>query len=135
MNKDCIFCQIVAGSISCYKIYEDQKFLAFLDRFPLTPGHTLVIPKKHFQWVWDIENPGEYFQAISKIARHYKQILKTELIASFTWGLGVPHAHYHILPDSPQLQKWFNYANQMQHEPQSSSDLDLQSWRNKLKMI
>jgi len=96
--KDCVFCQIVAGKIPCYKIYEDDQFLAFLDIAPFVYGHTLVIPKKHYRWVWDLPNVGQFFQVTAKIANHYKKVFKTDLVTSIIWGQLVPHAHIQILP-------------------------------------
>lgn len=97
-EMDCIFCQIVKGKIPCFKIYEDKDFLAFLDIFPWVEGHTLVIPKKHYRWIWDINKIGKYFQTVKKIANHYQKIFKTEFIMSFIYGYDVPHAHVHLLP-------------------------------------
>jgi histidine triad (HIT) family protein len=100
MNKNCVYCQIIAGKLPCYKIYEDDDFLAFLDIFPWVDGHTLVIPKKHLRWVWDFKNPGDYFAVVTKIANHYKQAFDTEFIMSFIYGYDVEHAHIHLLPDA-----------------------------------
>jgi len=97
--KDCVFCQIVEGKIPCAKIYEDEQLLAFLDIAPFTTGHTLLIPKKHYRWVWDIPNSGEFFQVAVRIANHYKQIFETDLVTSVIWGQMVEHAHLQILPD------------------------------------
>lgn len=96
MDK-CIFCKIVAGEIPSYKIYEDEKHLAFLDIMPWTEGHTLVIPKQHVQWVWDAENLGEYFEVVGKIARHHREITK-DVVRSNIDGWQVPHAHIHLKP-------------------------------------
>jgi len=103
--SDCIFCKIVAGEIPCYKIYEDERFLAFLDVLPLTDGHTLVIPKKHFKVVYDVEPIGEYFKVISKVANHYRRVLSQKLLVSLVIGEGVPHAHYHLIPNGENLDK------------------------------
>jgi histidine triad (HIT) family protein len=108
MNVDCLFCRIVKGEVPCYKIYEDEKFLAFLDAFPLTPGHTLVIPKQHFRWVWDVEPAGEYFEVIKKVANQFRKVLSEDFLPSVTLGEAVPHAHYHLLPGSGILDKWLN---------------------------
>jgi histidine triad (HIT) family protein len=97
--KDCIFCQIVAGNIPSYKIYEDNNFLAFLDIFPITKGHTLVIPKKHYRWVWDVEDIGSYMQVCQKIAKHYQRVTHKELVMSQIIGNEVPHPHIHLYPD------------------------------------
>src|SRR5690606_32699340 len=96
--NDCIFCKIVSNQIPAYKIYEDDQFLAFLDIFPITPGHTLVIPKQHYRWVWDIQPIGPYFECIAKLANHYRDILHTDFLPSMILGEEVPHAHCHLIP-------------------------------------
>ena len=93
--SDCIFCKIVTGEIPCYKIYEDEKYLAFLDIYPWTEGHTLVIPKQHVEWVWDYPELGEYFEVVGKIARHYREISK-DIVRSNIDGWQVQHAHIHL---------------------------------------
>ena len=95
--KDCIFCKIVEGSIPCYKIYEDDKYLAFLDIMPWTEGHTLVIPKQHVRWVWDVPNLGEYFEVVGKIAKHHRDIT-SDVVRENIDGWQVSHAHIHIKP-------------------------------------
>ncbi len=95
---DCIFCKIVKGELPSYKVYEDKEFLAFLDIFPKTEGHTLVIPKKHVEWVWDYPDLGKYFAVVAKIARHYRQVIGDPIVRSIIWGWEVPHAHIHLLP-------------------------------------
>lgn len=101
--KDCIFCKIVKGEIPCYKIYEDKDFLAFLDIAPFTEGHTLVIPKKHYRWVWDVPNIGRYFEVCQKIVNHYQKVEKDDFVASVIWGILVEHAHVQIYPHPSQL--------------------------------
>lgn len=96
---DCIFCKIIAGEIPSYKIYETGNFLAFLDIFPTTEGYTLVIPKKHYRWVWDVENIGEYFEVCQKVAKHYQKVTGRDGIYSMILGEEVPHAHVRIIPD------------------------------------
>ncbi len=96
---NCIFCQIVAGKIPCHQVYQDDQFLAFLDINPITPGHTLVIPKKHYRWVYDLPNFGQYWQVAQKVALNIKNSrLKPESISFITMGDEVPHAHIHIIP-------------------------------------
>jgi histidine triad (HIT) family protein len=95
---DCIFCKIIAGEIPCHKVYEDDNFLAFLDIRPLNLGHTLIIPKKHARWVWDVENVGEYFEVAKKIALAQKKAFKTDWIVSMVFGEEVPHAHIWVVP-------------------------------------
>jgi histidine triad (HIT) family protein len=95
---DCIFCKIIKGEIPCYKVYEDDKFLAFLDIKPLNSGHTLLIPKKHFQWVDDVENYDEYWQLARKLSKIIQKTLNPIIVAKVVYGLGVPHAHIHLIP-------------------------------------
>lgn len=96
--KDCIFCQIVKGRIPCYKVYEDKKFLGFLDVAPLNLGHCLVIPKKHFRWVDDVPDFGAYFEVAKKAGLAVKEILSPDFVSYFTIGTDVFHAHIHVLP-------------------------------------
>ena len=97
--KDCVFCKIVKGELPAYKVYEDGEFLAFLDIAQFSDGHTLLIPKKHYRWVWDYPDIGKYFTAAKKIVNHYQKVTRNELVASVVWGEGVPHAHIQILPN------------------------------------
>lgn len=94
---DCIFCQIVSGKIPGYKIYEDKEFLAFLDIFPKTEGHTLIIPKQHYPWVWDYPDPGRYFAVTTKLAQHLKKVSGQE-VRALIYGFDVAHAHIHLMP-------------------------------------
>lgn len=96
--NECIFCKIAKGEMPSYKIYEDREFFAFLDIRPLNPGHTLVIPKAHYRWVWDMPNIGRYYEAVQKIARAIKEELKTDYVVSMVFGEEVPHAHVWLVP-------------------------------------
>ncbi len=98
---ECIFCKIIKGEIPCDKIYEDSKFLAFLDIRPLAVGHTLVIPKSHERWVWDISDIGGYFEVVAQMANAQKKVLKLDMIKSIIVGDEVPHAHVHLVPYKP----------------------------------
>lgn len=100
MNKNCPFCKIVKGELPSYKIYEDENYLAFLDINPWVEGHTLVIPKIHYQWVWDVQNPGEYFKVTTKIANHLRRKMETEFVMTWIYGYDVPHAHIHLMPNA-----------------------------------
>ncbi len=99
--KDCVFCKIVKGEIPAYKIYEDKKYLAFLDINPYTKGHSLVIPKVHYRWTYDIPDFGEYFEVCKSIALKIKKTLKAEWMMFLTLGWQVPHAHVHVIPRYP----------------------------------
>lgn len=97
--ENCIFCKIAAGEIPAHKVYESDDFLAFLDIHPLSPGHTLVIPKQHYRWVWDVPKAGDYFEVVKKIAQAQKKAFGTDFILSKIIGEEVPHAHIWVYPD------------------------------------
>lgn len=96
--SDCIFCKIANGEIPCIKVYEDNNFLAFLDIKPLNPGHTLIIPKRHFQWVYDVNDQGGYWTIAKNIANSLVKNLQARYVMFVTWGLEIPHAHIHVIP-------------------------------------
>jgi len=100
---DCIFCKIVNKEIPANIVYEDEGFLAFLDIRPLSPGHTLVIPKKHHRWVWDVPGVEEYFKIVQTIALAQRRAFGQEAIWSKIVGDEVPHAHVWVYPhtDTP----------------------------------
>ena len=97
--KNCIFCKIVKKEIPANIVYEDKEFLAFLTLDPLSPGHTLVIPKKHYRWVWDVPNAGEYFEVAKKIALAQRKAFDTDFVLGKVVGEDVPHAHIWVFPD------------------------------------
>ncbi|MBI3501581.1 MAG: HIT family protein [Bacteroidetes bacterium] len=95
-----IFSKIVKGEIPCYKIAESENYLAFLDVFPLAKGHTLVIPKKETDYIFDIED--EEFAGLQlfskKVARAIEKAIPCKRIGVAVLGLEVPHAHIHLIP-------------------------------------
>ncbi|MGM0565637.1 MAG: HIT family protein [Bacteroidota bacterium] len=95
-----IFSKIVSGEIPSYKIAEDDKFLAFLDINPLAKGHTLVIPKKEVDYLFDIEDDllGEMMVFSKKVARAIDAVIPCERVGMTVIGLEVPHAHIHLIP-------------------------------------
>lgn len=97
--KDCIFCKIAKKEIPAHIVYEDSKYLAFLDIHPHTPGHVQVIPKEHYRWVWDVPSIGEYFQIAQKIAKAQMKAFQTDWILSKIVGDEVPHAHIWVFPN------------------------------------
>ncbi len=96
---DCIFCKIATGEIPSCKVYEDKNFLAFLDINPESPGHVQVIPKKHYRWVWDVPNVGDYFEVVRKIAEAQQKAFETDFILSKIVGDEVSHAHIWVYPN------------------------------------
>jgi|SRR3989338_4147001 len=99
-DSNCVFCKIVSGDIPSYKVYEDERFLAFLDINPQSPGHTQVIPKRHYRWVWDIPNVGAYFELVKKVALAQQKAFGTDFILSKIIGDEVEHAHVWVFPNS-----------------------------------
>jgi histidine triad (HIT) family protein len=94
-----IFSKIIAGEIPCYKIYEDDKTFAFLDIHPETKGHTLVVPKKEVDKIYDLED--EDYQAlmatVKKLSKHMEEVLGVRTLCKVV-GTDVPHAHVHLEP-------------------------------------
>jgi histidine triad (HIT) family protein len=99
--NDCIFCRIVRGEIPSYKVYEDNDFIAFFDISQFTPGHTLVIPKKHYEFVWDVVEIDNYIKVAQKIAQHYRA-LGYKYVDSLSFGRAVQHAHIHLVPQNDE---------------------------------
>jgi histidine triad (HIT) family protein len=95
-----IFTKIINGEIPCHKIAENDEFLAFLDIMPLVEGHTLVIPKKEVDYIFDLED--DYFQRLWSFARSVapavEKAIPCKRIGIAVIGLEVPHAHIHLVP-------------------------------------
>lgn len=95
-----IFTKIVKGEIPSYKIFEDEKFFAFLDINPMAKGHTLVIPKKEVDYLFDIDdNTIADMTVLSKrIAKAIEKAVTCKRVGMMVIGLEVPHAHIHLIP-------------------------------------
>ncbi|MBI2109997.1 HIT family protein [Candidatus Woesearchaeota archaeon] len=96
--ENCIFCKIVNKTIPADIITEDKDFIAFLDINPVKEGHTLVVSKKHYKWVWDVEKFCDYGEFCKKIAKALQKSMNTEWVTMGVEGTDVPHAHIHIVP-------------------------------------
>ena len=116
--QESLFTQIIKGEIPAHKIYEDDDVLAFLDIHPIVPGHTLVIPKKQVEFIWDL--PDEDYQkltaAVRKVALHLRETLDVAYVGEKVVGTDVPHAHVHLIP--------FNRDTEYNRGPQETSDPD-----------
>ncbi len=99
MKDNCIFCKIVHKEIPAHIVYEDANFLAFLDINPRSPGHTQVIPKEHYRFVWDVPNAGAYFEVVKKIALAEQKAFGAEAIWSRIVGDEIHHAHIWVFPN------------------------------------
>lgn len=95
-----VFSRIVSGEIPCYKIAENDEYLAFLDVFPLVKGHTLVIPKKETDYVFDLDDAAYtgLMDFSKKVAVALKKTIHCNRISVSIIGLEVPHAHVHLIP-------------------------------------
>ncbi|MCB9195548.1 MAG: HIT domain-containing protein [Flavobacteriales bacterium] len=112
---DSIFTKIIKGEITCYKIAENDKFLAFLDIRPLVKGHSLVIPKIQIDKFFDL--PEDYLSEIlvfgKEVARAIEVYTKCERVGLSVIGLEVPHAHLHLIPINSMND--MNFANTKQN--------------------
>ncbi|MBI2612223.1 HIT family protein [Candidatus Kaiserbacteria bacterium] len=119
---DCIFCKIIRGEIPSYKVYEDEKTLAFLDIRPVNAGHTLVAPKNHSNNIFDIT--PEDWMAVSEVVRKLAIAIEKGMKADGVniamnnrehAGQLVPHPHVHIIPrfkgDGLKLMPQRSYEN------------------------
>src|SRR6476660_8238922 len=100
---DCIFCKIVNGTIQAKKLQETSHSIAFLDAFPLTRGHTLVIPKNHYAKVQDMSEADskDLFETVRVLTKKLESIYPSSLIAIHNGkesGQEIPHVHVHIIP-------------------------------------
>jgi len=128
--QDSIFTKIIRGEIPCHKVYEDAKTIAFLTINPITPGHTLVVPKKQIDHLWDLDD--EDYQAVTatakKVANRIREILQPVRVGEHVAGTEVPHAHIHLFP--------FNNAEEFWKHPSdtSASNEELEEMAARLRM-
>ena len=131
--SDCIYCKIIAGDLPSYKIYEDDQVLAFLDINPVSPGHTLIIPKVHIENC--LQNNEEDLVAVTKTMKKIAPAILSAVGAdsmNFTTNCGrasgqiVFHTHFHIIPRfaADEHQKW---------EPMKGLQEDLEVTVKKIK--
>lgn len=99
-HTECVFCNIVSGKLAAPKIWEDKDFYAFLDHKPINPGHTLLIPKKHAEYIFELEEPlyGRIFKSAKKLAKPLREAMQSQRIGVLVEGFGVAHLHIHLVP-------------------------------------
>jgi len=100
MQEPSIFTKIINGEIPCHKIYEDERVIAFLTNHPLVEGHTLVVPKKQINQIWDLESDDYIYlwETTRKIALHLRKVMNLERVGVVIKGIEVPHTHIHLIP-------------------------------------
>lgn len=117
--NDSIFTKIIRREIPAHIIYEDAQTIAFLDIHPVTHGHTLVIPKKQVEFVWDLD-AADYqalMSAAQKVALHLREVLQVPYVGEKVVGVDVPHAHVHLLPfrDDAELRRTVDMTQEPDH--------------------
>lgn len=119
MQEPSLFTKIINGEIPAHKIYEDDRVVAFLDMQPLTEGHTLVVPRKQIDHIWDLpDDDYEYIWMVSKkIGQHIREVIGSPRVAIVVEGFGVPHAHIHLIP----IYKQYDLQNPVKLSPDEDS--------------
>lgn len=98
--ETCIFCDIIKGVEPAHRVWESEEFLAFLTRRPCNPGHTLLIPKTHVDYAFDLEEPlySSIFRAAKRLSEPIEQATDAKRVGIAIEGLSVPHVHLHLVP-------------------------------------
>lgn len=97
-----IFSKIIAREIPAYIVYEDENFLAFLDINPLKEGHTLVVPKKEVDYIFDLDDEwlSKMMVFAKRVAKGIEKVVECKRVGMAVVGLEVPHCHIHLIPIS-----------------------------------
>lgn len=119
-----IFTKIVEGEIPAYKVAEDEKYLAFLDVSPVAKGHTLVIPKKEIDYIFDLDD--ELYAGLQlfakKVAVGLKKAVPCKKVGVLVLGLEVPHAHIHLIPMQDETDV-LNFSDKVKMEDDEMMEL------------
>ena len=116
--EDSVFTKIINGEIPSHKIYEDEHTYAFLDIHPANEGHTLVIPKKQVEFLWDLDEDTytHLMTAVKKVGQHLRSRLNYPYVGVQVVGIDVPHAHVHVIP--------FETVEQYRNKPDMNAEPD-----------
>jgi len=119
-----IFTKIVNGEIPAYKVAEDENFLAFLDIFPVAKGHTLVIPKKEVDYLFELDD--EMYLGLQlfakKVAEGLKKAVPCVKVGVLVLGLEVPHAHIHLVPMQSEADL-LNFSKKQKFTPEEFKEI------------
>jgi histidine triad (HIT) family protein len=128
--SDCVFCKIVAGQIPAAKVHENEYLLVFMDINPLAPGHTLLIPKKHYEVITDMpaEDMAALGRVIPDVAKAVAKATKAEGLNVFQTngacaGQSVGHVHFHFIPRNPADGLGFRW------NPKRYAEGEMEKWR------
>lgn len=119
LDDNCLFCKIIKGDIPSFKIYETDNFLAFLDISQFTEGHTIIIPKQHYPFLWDVPEAAEYMEVIQKVGNHFRK-LGYQYVDTMSFGRDVPHSHVHLIPHNNEISDYksaLENIGNMQRDP------------------
>lgn len=129
---NCIFCSIAVSKIPSYKVWEDDKHLAFLDIRPIKEGHTMVIPKNHYKYAFDMPDTelSELTLASKKVAQILKKAFnpKSGKVGEIIYGLDVDHVHIHLVPIDKTGDLSFSNARPTKND-------ELEAALNKIKSV
>ena len=116
--EESVFTKIINGDIPSHKIYEDEHTYAFLDIHPANEGHTLVIPKKQVEFLWDLDDEtyAQVMATVKKVGLHLRQALAYPYVGVQVVGIDVPHAHVHVIP--------FETVEQYRSKPDMNAEPD-----------
>lgn len=119
-----IFSKIVNGEIPAYKVAEDENYLAFLDIFPVAKGHTLVIPKKEIDYIFDLDD--DLYNGLQvfakKVAIGLKKAIPCQKVGVLVLGLEVPHAHIHLIPMQTEADV-LNFSSKKKFTPEEFNEI------------
>ena len=115
--EDSIFTKIIKGEIPAHKVYEDDAVLAFLDIHPVQPGHTIIIPKRQVEFVWDLSDEDylAIMSAAKRLAIQLRTVLDVRYVGELILGIDVPHAHVQLIPFNTVQE--FKAPQDMNSEP------------------
>ncbi|MGQ9678910.1 MAG: HIT family protein [bacterium] len=140
--NECPFCRIVENKLPCRKVYEDEHTLGFLDLYPISRGHCLVITKKHIRWFTDIEPQdniaGPFLRTCYIVARKLRHAFETEYVTMLIRGTRVPHLHMLLVPTIKNEENILDKTLNLHHFCQSRlkpqfSDEELDAIAEKIK--
>ncbi len=119
-----LFSKIIAGEIPAYKVAEDDRFFAFLDIFPTAKGHTLVIPKKEVDYLFDLDEETYLglHQFAKKVAKGLKKAIPCQKVGVMVLGLEVPHAHIHLVPMQSE-HDLLNFSEKVKMTPEQFEEV------------
>ncbi|MHA7111094.1 HIT family protein [Sunxiuqinia elliptica] len=119
-----LFSKIIAGEIPAYKVAEDDRFFAFLDIFPTAKGHTLVIPKKEVDYLFDLDEETYLglHQFAKKVAEGLKKAIPCQKVGVMVLGLEVPHAHIHLVPMQSE-HDLLNFSEKVKMTPEQFEEV------------